>query len=68
MAFRPISPTIKTEITAGLTTFMTKAYIVFVNPAILKGAGIPVRGAAVASCLVAGTMTLRWDSGPLIPL
>ena len=30
----------KTEITAGLTTFMTMAYILAVNPSILSGAGI----------------------------
>jgi AGZA family xanthine/uracil permease-like MFS transporter len=49
---------VKTEVTAGVTTFMTMAYIVFVNPAILKGAGIPPEGSVVATCVVAGTMTL----------
>ena len=33
--------TVKTEILAGLTTFVAMAYIIFVNPSILADAGIP---------------------------
>src|SRR5580700_2509627 len=43
----------KTELLAGLTTFMTMAYIVFVNPSILHDAGMPVAGVAAATCLAA---------------
>jgi AGZA family xanthine/uracil permease-like MFS transporter len=39
---------------AGLTTFLTMAYIVVVNPLILGEAGLPVAGVAVATCLSAG--------------
>jgi AGZA family xanthine/uracil permease-like MFS transporter len=39
---------------AGLTTFVTMAYIVVVNPAILGAAGMPVAGVAVATCLASG--------------
>src|SRR5262244_1430080 len=46
--------TARTEVIAGLTTFLTMAYIVVVNPAILGDAGMPVAGVAVATCLGAG--------------
>ena len=47
-----------TEARAGLTTFMVMAYIIFLNPAILKAAGIDVPAAAAATALVAGIMTI----------
>jgi AGZA family xanthine/uracil permease-like MFS transporter len=46
--------TVRTELFAGLTTFLTMAYIVVVNPLILGDAGMPVAGVAVATCLSAG--------------
>src|SRR6202047_3405896 len=46
--------TVRTELVAGLTTFLTMAYIVVVNPAILGDAGMPVGAVAVATCLAAG--------------
>src|SRR5580692_4145330 len=46
--------TVRTEVVAGVTTFLTMAYIVVVNPAILGAAGMPVAGAAAATCLAAG--------------
>jgi adenine/guanine/hypoxanthine permease len=45
--------TVRTEVFAGLTTFLTMAYIVVVNPLILGDAGMPVAGVAVATCLSA---------------
>jgi AGZA family xanthine/uracil permease-like MFS transporter len=45
---------VRTEVLAGLTTFMTMAYIVVVNPAILGEAGMPVAAVAAATCLAAG--------------
>jgi AGZA family xanthine/uracil permease-like MFS transporter len=45
---------VRTEIVAGLTTFLTMAYIVVVNPLILGEAGMPVAGVAAATCLAAG--------------
>ena len=44
---------VKTEIIAGMTTFMTMAYIVIVNPAILEAAGIPRGPSMVATILSA---------------
>jgi adenine/guanine/hypoxanthine permease len=46
--------TVRTEVIAGLTTFLTMAYIVVVNPVILGEAGMPVAAVAVATCLAAG--------------
>jgi adenine/guanine/hypoxanthine permease len=45
--------TVRTEVLAGLTTFLTMAYIVIVNPMILGAAGLPVGAVAVATCLAA---------------
>ena len=51
---------LRTEIIAGLTTFMTMAYIVFVNPAILgtRGTGLPVSGVFFATCVAAALASL----------
>jgi AGZA family xanthine/uracil permease-like MFS transporter len=43
----------RTEIMAGATTFMTMAYIILVNPSILKDAGMPVAAVTTATCLSA---------------
>jgi len=44
---------LRTEVIAGLTTFVTMAYIIFVNPAILgtKGTGLPISGVFFATCI-----------------
>lgn len=44
---------VRTEILAGLTTFMTMAYIIFVNPSILADAGMDRGAVFVATCLAA---------------
>ena len=44
---------VKTELLAGLTTFLTMAYIIFVNPDILSAAGMPKDAVFVATCLAA---------------
>jgi len=46
--------TVRTEVFAGFTTFLTMAYIVVVNPTILGDAGLPVAAVAAATCLAAG--------------
>jgi len=43
----------RTEILAGITTFLTMAYIVLVNPAILAEAGVPLSAVTAATCLSA---------------
>ena len=53
--------TVRTEIVAGITTFMTMAYIIFVNPAILSAGGdtgIPFEAAVIATCIGAGLMSM----------
>jgi len=45
--------TVRTELLAGFTTFLTMAYIVVVNPVILGAAGMPMAGVAAATCFAA---------------
>jgi AGZA family xanthine/uracil permease-like MFS transporter len=49
---------VRTELVAGLTTFLTMAYIIFVNPTILAAAGMPKDAVFVATCLAAALGTL----------
>jgi AGZA family xanthine/uracil permease-like MFS transporter len=49
--------TVRTELIAGLTTFLTMAYIIFVNPSILGDAGMPKGAVFVATCLIAALGT-----------
>lgn len=49
---------VRTEFIAGLATFMTMAYIIFVNPGILSAAGMPAEGVFVATILAAVLGTL----------
>ena len=48
------------EAVAGVTTFLTMAYVIFVNPAILSGdgSGIPFSGALTATVLISGLATI----------
>ena len=61
--------TARTEILAGIATFLTMAYILIVNPAILADAGFPHEGvfiatiiAAVVACLIMG-LYANWPIG-----
>ena len=51
---------LRTEVVAGLTTFMTMAYIVFVNPSILgtEGTGLSVSGVFFATCVAAAAASI----------
>jgi len=49
---------VRTEVIAGITTFMTMAYIIFVNPAILEAAGLPRIPTVAATALAAAIPTL----------
>jgi AGZA family xanthine/uracil permease-like MFS transporter len=57
-SFKPLGTNWRTEILAGFTTFMTMAYIVFVNPSILHEAGLPVAAATAATCISAAAGSL----------
>ena len=48
----------RTEVLGGVTTFMTMAYIVFVNPAVLSGAGMDFGAVMTATCISAAVATL----------
>ncbi|WP_063661780.1 NCS2 family permease [Aliivibrio fischeri] len=45
--------TVRTEVIAGITTFLTMAYVIFVNPAILADAGMDKGAVFVATCIAA---------------
>ena len=49
---------VRTEVLAGITTFVTLAYILFVNPNILKDAGMPVEATFAATCFASAFATL----------
>ena len=51
--FAALSADWKTEILAGFTTFVTMAYIIFVNPAILHETGMPLAAVTAATCISA---------------
>jgi AGZA family xanthine/uracil permease-like MFS transporter len=50
--------TVRAEFLGGVTTFITMAYIVVVNPQILSKAGMPVEGVVFATCISAAVATL----------
>jgi AGZA family xanthine/uracil permease-like MFS transporter len=63
---------VRTELLAGLTTYLTMAYIVVVNPSILAQAGIDPGAAFTATCIAAaigsaamGLLANRWRSASL---
>ena len=56
--FQSLGANWRTEIVAGLTTFVTMAYIIFVNPAILHDAGMPIGAVTAATCLCAGLASI----------
>ena len=49
---------IRTEVLAGITTFMTMAYIIAANPLILSAAGMDKGAVVLATCLVSGIITI----------
>jgi len=60
--------TMRRELLAGLTTFMTMAYVVVVNPQILAEGGMPVDGVLFATCVSAAIATVimgLWANYPI---
>jgi AGZA family xanthine/uracil permease-like MFS transporter len=55
-----LNTSVKTEVLAGITTFLTMSYIIFVNPAILSKTGMDASAVFVATCLAAtiGSMAM----------
>lgn len=60
--------TVRREMLAGVTTFMTMSYVVIVNPRILADAGMPVDGVLFATCISSAIATLimgLWANYPI---
>ncbi|MDQ6418930.1 NCS2 family permease [Paenibacillus sp. LHD-117] len=60
---------VRTELVAGLTSFMTVAYIIAVNGAILRNAGMPYEALIIATvlcCLIGCLFMAFWANSPLI--
>ncbi|MFN3279753.1 MAG: NCS2 family permease [Paracoccus hibiscisoli] len=60
--------TVRTEVIAGITTFLTMAYIIFVNPDILATTGMDRNAVFVATCLAAAVGSLImgfWANWPI---
>ena len=57
---RAAGSTPRIEVEAGITTFLTMAYIIVVNPSVLHSAGVPFSGALFATCIAAalGSMVM----------
>lgn len=49
---------VRTEVIAGITTFMTMGYIIFVNPGLLSKTGMPFGALMVSTCLAAALATV----------
>ncbi|MCC7043316.1 MAG: NCS2 family permease [Acidobacteria bacterium] len=60
--------TIRTEIVAGFTTFLTAAYIIFVQPAVLAAAGMDSGAVLTATCLATAIATLIMAFGANYPI
>src|SRR5580658_1109065 len=66
--FKRLSTNWRTELLAGVTTFVTMAYIVFVNPSILRDAGMPIAAVTAATCLCAGFGTILMGAFARYPI
>ena len=58
----------RTEILAGFTTFVTMAYIIFVNPGILRETGMPFTGVVAATCISAAIGSLLMGAYARYPI
>src|SRR3989339_1263923 len=53
-----LNTNIRTEVIAGATTFMTMAYIIFVNPSMISQTGMDFGAAMMATCISAAFATI----------
>lgn len=58
------SVNLRTELLAGLTTFLTMAYIIAINPSILSEAGMDAGALVTGTCLAAALGCFSWASSP----
>ena len=67
-SIRERGSTVRTEVLGGIVTFLTMAYIVFVNPAILsRGRACRSTAVAVGTALAAAIFTRRWACSTNLP-
>ena len=66
--FREHQTNWRTEILAGVTTFITMAYIIFVNPSILHETGMPIAAVTIATCLCAAFGSIVMGALANLPL
>ncbi|MGL4826315.1 MAG: NCS2 family permease [Vibrionaceae bacterium] len=57
-ALKQNGTTARTEVIAGITTFLTMVYIVFVNPQVLSAAGMDTQAVFVTTCIIAGVSSI----------
>jgi len=60
--------TVRTEVVAGVTTFLTMAYIIFVQPTVLSAAGMDAGAVLTATCLASALATLLMAFGANYPI
>jgi AGZA family xanthine/uracil permease-like MFS transporter len=60
--------TVRTEVIAGATTFLTMAYIIFVQPTVLAAAGMDSGAVLTATCLASAIATLIMAFGANYPI
>lgn len=66
--FAERNTTWRTELLAGFTTFITMAYIIFVNPSILHETGMPIAAVTLATCLCAAFGSILMGALANLPL
>ena len=66
--FARLGTTWRQEAVAGFTTFLTMAYIIFVNPAILADAGMPPAAVTAATCVSAGLASILMGAVARYPI
>ena len=64
---RELKTDVRTEVTAGIATFMTMAYVLFVHPHILADAGMDFEGVLFATCVATAVATLIMAFGANYP-
>lgn len=65
---RELGTSIHVEVLAGITTFLTMAYIIVVNPLILGDAGVPLEGAMFATVMVAAVSSILMGLYAKLPI
>ena len=66
--FKALDTNWRTEILAGFTTFMTMAYIIFVNPAVLHETGMGLAAVTAATCVSAAAGSLLMGAFARYPI